>query len=99
MDLKTKNSRASGKAGSSSSIMSLGLFLYGGSQCLHTYHFNMEFGREIKELFPPSSSCKSSRTYSNWVWLGHVPISEPVTAAGGCTIQMGQPGSCDLPGD
>lgn len=45
----TKNSRASGKAGPSSSIMSLGLSLHSGFQHFHTYLFSMEFGKKKKK--------------------------------------------------
>lgn len=82
----TKNSRASGKAGPSSSIMSLGLSLHSGFQHFHTYLFSMEFGKKKKKnkvlfLYFPNRSCKSSGTYSDWIWLGFAPIPEPITAA------------------
>ena len=81
---KAKNSKASGKAGPGRSIMSLGVFLHGSSQCLPTSLFSMEFGRKKRAFYPPSSSCKSSGT----IRIGPGLIMCP-TAARECTIQIG----------
>ena len=41
-------------------------------------------------MVAPSISMFISSTYSDWVWLDHVPISEGIPAARGCTTQIGQ---------
>lgn len=69
---KTKNPRGSGKAGPTSLIIPLEIFLNGGSQYLHTYLFSMEFGRKKRALLPYSFYKSSGASY-DWVWLGHVP--------------------------
>lgn len=47
-----------------------------------------------RPLVFPKSSSKNPGIGSDWLSLGHVPILEPVTMAGGLVVLIGHAGSC-----
>lgn len=94
---KTKNSRTPGKAGSSASIMSLRLFLHGGSQHFHLP--SSAWSLADKGASFSNSSCKGSGAYSYWPSLVIGPSLNKSLLLGDVLFRLARPGSCDLPGD